>query len=148
MVATTEELMSSCQNLAQEVGTESKAMVFSAVKKFHQMRDFCSVLLPQILSWLETTVVAKEKLIHPGITDARAIVKNKSGKRLEAWIEVVADKSKRWICFRQSSFKSLVRNSDAATCSGGLSPCFRLIINARNGSVRPWSKRPEDRKRN
>lgn len=33
------------------------------------------VLLPQIKHWMKTGVVATEKIIHAGITEARAIVK-------------------------------------------------------------------------
>lgn len=47
------------------------------------MKEFGDRLLPQITSWLETGLVASEKLLHPTLTDARAVVKNKAGKKLE-----------------------------------------------------------------
>ena len=40
-------------------------------------------LIPQIQAWISTGKVAKGKILHPGITEARAIVKNKIGKKVE-----------------------------------------------------------------
>ena len=40
-------------------------------------------MLPQIGHWLQAGVVARGKILHAGITQARAIVKNKAGKRVE-----------------------------------------------------------------
>jgi hypothetical protein len=48
-----------------------------------QMVEVSATLLPQIVPGLQTGVVAKGKIVHAGITRARAIVKNKAGKRVE-----------------------------------------------------------------
>lgn len=37
----------------------------------------------QMGQWLTTGVVAKDKIIHVGIPQARAIVRNKTGKKVE-----------------------------------------------------------------
>ena len=57
--------------------------ISSAVKKLEAMKEFGEELIPQIQDWFETGKVAVGKLLHPGITEARAIVKNKSGKKSE-----------------------------------------------------------------
>jgi IS5 family transposase len=57
--------------------------IVSAKNKLLEMQEVTSILVPQILQWLTTGVVAKGKILHPGITKARAIAKNKIGKKTE-----------------------------------------------------------------
>lgn len=57
--------------------------IVSARNKLLEMQEVTSVLVPQILQWLTTGVVAKDKILHPSNTKARAIVKNKVGKKVE-----------------------------------------------------------------
>ncbi len=40
-------------------------------------------LIPQIVPWITTGVVAKGKIVHAGVLQARAIVRNKVGKKVE-----------------------------------------------------------------
>ena len=40
-------------------------------------------LIPQIVQWITTGVVAQGKIIHAGVTQARAIVRHKAGKQVE-----------------------------------------------------------------
>src|SRR3989442_5372280 len=40
-------------------------------------------LIPQIVQWITTGVVAKGKIVHAGVLQARAIVRNKAGKKVE-----------------------------------------------------------------
>ena len=40
-------------------------------------------LIPQIVQWITTGVVAKGKIVHAGVTQARAIVRHKAGKDVE-----------------------------------------------------------------
>jgi hypothetical protein len=47
------------------------------------MHEVAKGLLPQIVQWITTGVVAKGKIVHAGITQARAIVRNKAGKKVE-----------------------------------------------------------------
>ena len=47
------------------------------------MHEVALVLIPQIVQWITTGGVAKGKILHAGITQARAIVRNKAGKRVE-----------------------------------------------------------------
>ena len=57
--------------------------IVSARNKLLEMQEVTSVLVPQILQWMTTGVVAKNKVLHPCITRARAIAKNKIGKKVE-----------------------------------------------------------------
>jgi len=47
------------------------------------MHEVAKRLIPQIVQWLTTGVVAKGKIVHAGLTQARAIVRNKAGKKVE-----------------------------------------------------------------
>jgi hypothetical protein len=47
------------------------------------MHEVAKGLIPQIVQWITTGVVAKGKILHAGITQARAIVRNKAGKKVE-----------------------------------------------------------------
>jgi hypothetical protein len=79
----TEELIATGKEIRAEVGAVSLATAQSALSVLKKMGEVCAVLLPQIRHWITTGVVAKGKLIHAGITEARAIVKGKAGKRVE-----------------------------------------------------------------
>jgi hypothetical protein len=51
--------------------------------KLDALRDFVERLTPQIRSWMATGKVAAGKLLHPALQAARAIVRNKAGKKCE-----------------------------------------------------------------
>jgi hypothetical protein len=55
----------------------------SAIDTLGSMHEVAKALMPQIVQWVTTGVVAKGKIIHAGITRARAIVRNKAGKKVE-----------------------------------------------------------------
>lgn len=76
-------LLTEGQQVVEALGTAVSGAAQAAVKKLQQMKEFGEQLLPQITSWLETGVVASEKLLHPTLTQTRAVVKNKVGKKLE-----------------------------------------------------------------
>ena len=83
LVAQTKELIGHSQEVIRQVGRSAERMTQSAVRKMGQMVEVSATLLPQIMQWLQTGVVARGKIVHAGITTARAIVKNKAGKRVE-----------------------------------------------------------------
>jgi hypothetical protein len=83
LVAQTEELIAQGQEVIRRGGRSAERVTQSAVRKMEQMVEVSATLLPQIVHWLQTGVVAKGKIVHAGITRARAIVKNKAGKRVE-----------------------------------------------------------------
>jgi hypothetical protein len=47
------------------------------------MHEVAKRLIPQIVQWITTEVVAKGKIVHAGVTQARAIVRHKAGKTVE-----------------------------------------------------------------
>src|SRR6266851_5196742 len=47
------------------------------------MHEVAKRLIPQIVQWITTGVVTKGKIVHAGLTQARAIVRNKAGKKVE-----------------------------------------------------------------
>ncbi|MCI0423837.1 MAG: hypothetical protein L0312_32270, partial [Acidobacteria bacterium] len=83
LVEQTKKLMSHSQTVIKQVGARAERVAQTAVGKLERMVEVSAILLPQILQWLRTGVVATGKILHAGITSARAIVKNKAGKRVE-----------------------------------------------------------------
>jgi hypothetical protein len=47
------------------------------------MHEVAKRLIPQIVQWITTGVVATGKIVHAGLLQARAIVRNKAGKKVE-----------------------------------------------------------------
>jgi hypothetical protein len=76
------QLITRSQQVIKHVGAASTKAVHSAVAKLQQMAEVSGVLLPQIAQWMKTGKVARQKLLHPGITQARAIVKKSAGKKV------------------------------------------------------------------
>jgi len=76
------QLITSSQQVIKHVGAASNKTAHSAVAKLKQMAAVSGVLLPQIKQWMKTGKVARQKILHPGITHARAIVKKSAGKKV------------------------------------------------------------------
>jgi hypothetical protein len=55
----------------------------NAIATLSSMHEVAKALIPQIIQWITTGVVAKGKILHAGITQARSIVRNKAGKKVE-----------------------------------------------------------------
>ena len=83
LVQQTQALSEASQQVIQAVKETTAQAVKSARAKLKQLVAVTQVLLPQIVQWLATGVVASGKLRHAGLTTARAIVKNKVGKKVE-----------------------------------------------------------------
>ena len=83
IVSFSEELMKGSAEIIESGLAPTNEVVKSGIKKLKEMGEFTRELMPQIKGWMETGVVAAEKLLHAGITQARAIVKNKTGKKTE-----------------------------------------------------------------
>lgn len=47
------------------------------------MHEVAKRLIPQIVQWITTGGVAQGKIVHAGVTQARAIVRTKAGKKVE-----------------------------------------------------------------
>jgi hypothetical protein len=69
--------------IATTVKGSSDRVIQSARCKLVAMHDVIRVLMGQIVHWVTTGKVAAHKIVHVGIPQARAIVRNKAGKKTE-----------------------------------------------------------------
>ena len=76
------QLLSSSREVIKQVGEASTTAAHAAVAKLQQMGEVSGVLIPQIEQWMKTGKVARHKILHPGITQARSIVKKSAGKKV------------------------------------------------------------------
>lgn len=83
LVTETQELLAGTDRVIAKIQDSSERVKHSAIKTLRTMKHVGTQLIPQILSWMNTGVVAKGKILHAGIPQARAIVRNKTGKRVE-----------------------------------------------------------------
>lgn len=83
IVGQTQELIGISQQVIDGADRPVTQVVRAAGQKIRAMAEVTRQLVPQILQWLQTGVVARGKILHAGITTARAIVKNKVGKKVE-----------------------------------------------------------------
>jgi hypothetical protein len=82
MVKHSEELIAQTAQLTQAVKAGGDRVKAQAVAKLQRMGEVAKQLLPQIKGWIATGWVATEKIIHAGLSEARAIVTNKAGRRV------------------------------------------------------------------
>ncbi|HSX78340.1 MAG TPA: hypothetical protein VLQ80_07215 [Candidatus Saccharimonadia bacterium] len=71
------------RRLVQGLGERRDRVTHHAITTLKTMHEVAKRLIPQIVPWITTGVVAKGKIIHAGVTQARAIVRNKAGKKVE-----------------------------------------------------------------
>jgi hypothetical protein len=83
IVSFSEELLRRSGELIESGMGQTSEVVKSGIKKLKELGKFTKELMPQIKGWMETGRVAAQKLLHAGISEARAIVKNKTGKKTE-----------------------------------------------------------------
>lgn len=83
MVRLTQKMVTTSEAVSARFANSTQKRVVSALKTLNAMQDVSGVLLPQILSWLKTGIVARGKILHPGLSAARAMVRNKVGKKVE-----------------------------------------------------------------
>lgn len=88
------DLMESVEQVLQEEGQSTDKVNHCFMERLTQMVEVTRVLIPQIVHWVETGVVARGKLLHASITQARAIVKNKAGKRVEFGLKWLVNRIK------------------------------------------------------
>jgi IS5 family transposase len=83
IVKKTEELIKITKEVIEQVGKRSGRVKLQAVETLKRMVEVSRRLLPQVKSWMKTGKVATEKIIHAGITEARAIVKGRGKKQVK-----------------------------------------------------------------
>jgi hypothetical protein len=77
------ELMVQTRPLVERLGTHLDRVIQSARSRLVAMHEVIKPLMGQIVHWLTTGKVAANKIVHVGIPQARAIVRNKAGKKTE-----------------------------------------------------------------
>ena len=83
LVWQTIDLMYGVQEVCGQVKASTSKVKEAAVTTLKRIAEVSATLLPQIAQWVTTGVVAQAKILHAGITEARAIVRNKEGKKVE-----------------------------------------------------------------
>jgi hypothetical protein len=76
------QLLSRSKQVIRQVGVASTKAGQAAVAKLQQRVEVSGVLIPQIEQWMRTGKVARQKILHPGITQARSIVQESAGKKV------------------------------------------------------------------
>ena len=97
LVEQTKQLMAHSREVIKQVGGSSQRVKQSVVVKLGQKVEVSAALLPQILQWLQTRVVARGKIVHAGMTGARAIVKNKAALNLVASARESVETARRYV---------------------------------------------------
>jgi hypothetical protein len=69
--------------LVQGLGARRDRVTQHALITLQSMHEVAKRLIPQIVQWLTTGGVAKGKILHAGVTQARALVRHKAGKEVE-----------------------------------------------------------------
>ena len=71
------------RRLVQGLGERRDRVTHNALTTLQTMHEVAKRLVPQIVQWITTGVVAKGKIVHAGVTQARALVRHKAGKEVE-----------------------------------------------------------------
>jgi hypothetical protein len=77
------ELMVQTRPLVEPLATRAQRVMQSARSRLLAMHEVIKPLMRQIVQWISTGKVAANKIVHVGIPQARAIVRNKAGKKIE-----------------------------------------------------------------
>lgn len=77
------QLVVQTRPMIQRLGESRERVTHGALITLKTMHEVAKRLIPQIVQWITTGVVAKGKIVHAGLTQARAIVRNKAGKKVE-----------------------------------------------------------------
>src|SRR5262249_37417306 len=81
LVKKSQELAQTVDGVIKQVSARCGRVKQNAKAKLVQMGGVARTLLPQIKQWMATGKVATEKLLHAGLTQARAIPKGKGSVR-------------------------------------------------------------------
>jgi hypothetical protein len=77
------QLVGQTRPLVVRLGQHRDRVTHKALTTLQTMHEVAKRLIPQIVQWITTGVVAKGKIIHAGVIQARAIVRHKAGKQVE-----------------------------------------------------------------
>src|ERR687895_540152 len=77
------ELMVQTRPLLERLRRRADQVIQSGCARLLAMHEVIKPLMRQIVQWISTGKVAANKIVHVGIPQARAIVRNKAGKKTE-----------------------------------------------------------------
>ena len=77
------QLVVQTRGVVKRLGQRGDRVTQRAVATLVAMHEVTKRLVPQIVQWMLTGGVAKNKILHAGVPQARAIVRNKAGKKVE-----------------------------------------------------------------
>jgi hypothetical protein len=77
------ELMVQTRPLVERLATRSERVIQRACSRLMAMHEVIKPLMGQIVHWLTMGKVAANKIVHVGIPQAQAVVRNKAGKKTE-----------------------------------------------------------------
>jgi hypothetical protein len=77
------QLVVQTRGLVQGLDERRDRVTQHALTTLKTMHEVAKRLIPQIVQWITTGVVAKGKILHAGVTQARALVRHKVGKEVE-----------------------------------------------------------------
>ena len=83
LIEQTQDLLRGASGVVETVRQSPDRVQKSACQKLLRMKQVAETLIPQIMQGMSTGVVAKGKIVHAGIRQARAIVRHKVGKKVE-----------------------------------------------------------------
>jgi hypothetical protein len=77
------QLLVQTRPMVTRLGQSRDRVTQRATATLVAMHEVAKRLIPQIVQWITTGVVAKGKIVHAGVTRARALVRHKAGKEVE-----------------------------------------------------------------
>lgn len=83
IIEETKHLTEQTTQVVKSIPQSTDRVKQGAINKLNTMKEVAIRLIPQIIQWMTTGVVAKGKILHAGLTQARAIIRNKAGKKVE-----------------------------------------------------------------
>jgi len=77
------QLVVQTRPIVTRLGQSRDRVTQRATATLGAMHEVAKRLIPQIVQWITTGVVAQGKIVHVGVTQARALVRHKAGKEVE-----------------------------------------------------------------
>jgi hypothetical protein len=97
-------------------------VIQSAGSKLLAMHEIIQVLMGQIVPWVSTGKVAADKIVHVGIPQARAIVRNKAGKKTEFGLAYLISRLGGGMCWGSGSWPMRTRDRCPSRRCGAIGP--------------------------
>ena len=92
MIRETKSLLKKTSEIVEIVKEIPGKVIKNSKEKLEVMKEVGEQLIPQIVEWMKTGIVAKGKIVHAGITEAKAIVRNKVGKKVEFGLKYLVNR--------------------------------------------------------